>query len=127
MNFEICFRSSRRNGKNEKWRLPTRQRLVQYHPLGLHTGHLAEVMNIVTVVIEIADTTGRLHDTSEYYVHRVSLVFVLIRGMACVATEEGIESAQEVQEDGGFDHAEEPHLGRSLTTKWLPDMFLPKN
>lgn len=31
------------------------------------TGHLAEVMNIVTVVIEIAGTTGRLHDMSVYY------------------------------------------------------------
>jgi len=110
MNFETCFRSSRRNGRNEKWRLPARHHLVQYHPRGLHTGHLAEVMNIVTVVIEIAGTTGHLHGTSEYYVHRVSLVFVLIRGMTCLATDEGIESAQEVQEDGGFDHAEEPHL-----------------
>jgi hypothetical protein len=69
MNFETCFRSSRRNAKNEKWRLPVRRLLVQYHRRGLHgletTGHLAGVRNTVTV-IEIAGTTGRLHDMSAY-------------------------------------------------------------
>jgi len=120
MNFETCFRSSRRNGKNEKWRLPTRHHLVLYHRRDLHgletIGHLAEVMNIVTVVIEIAGTTGRLHDMSAYYIHRVSLVFVLTHSMICVATDEGIESAHEAQEDGGFDHVEDLHFPRPVTT-----------
>jgi hypothetical protein len=93
MNFETCFRSSKKSVKNEKWHL-----LVLFHQVDL-AQHLPQalqdlavttvprvgVMTIVNAAIEIAVTTVRLRDTT---------------------TGEGIESAQEVREDGGIDHAD---------------------
>ena len=111
--------------KNVKWRPQVQPRPAylerRYHHQALHrdpeaTTELVE-MSIVNVANETVVMTGRLRDTSQY-LHHVSS-FILLIVCFFFTLDGGIESAQEVQEDGGIDYFIQPILWKIVYTPYV--------